>query len=73
MSELKEYLEEVFDLKRTCTIKFRSVDGGITTVKGHVVKMENISNRDIIETDAGLVIGTDQIIEINGRSFENIC
>ena len=73
MNALKDYLEELMDLKRVCTIKFRSVDGGVTTIKGHIVKMENVSGRDIIETDAGLVIGADQILEINGRRFENIC
>ena len=70
---LKDYLEELMDLKRTCTIKFRSVEGGVTTIKGHIVKMDNVSGRDIIETDAGFIIGADQILEVNGRNFENIC
>lgn len=61
------------DLKRAASITFRSVDGGISTVKGHIVKIETVSDRVIIETDAGMVIGADQILEINGRRFENIC
>ena len=61
------------DLKRTCTITFRAVDGGVSTIKGHIVKMETVSGRDIIETDAGLVIGADQVLEINGRRFSTIC
>jgi hypothetical protein len=73
MDALKEYLEELMDLKRSVSITFRAVDGGVSTVKGHIVKMETVSGRDIIETDAGLVIGADQILEINGRRFENIC
>ena len=73
MDARKEYLEELLDLKRTATITFRAVDGGVSTIKGHVVKLENVSGREIIETDAGLVIGADQILEINGRRFENIC
>ena len=73
MTTLKEYLEEMMDLKRDCTIKFRAVDGGVTTVKGHIIKVETISDRDIIETDAGFTIGADQILEINGRSYENNC
>ena len=73
MNTIKEYLEELMDLKRVATIKFRAVDGGITEVKGHIVKMETVSGRDIIETDAGMTVGADQILEINGRSFENIC
>ena len=73
MSTLNDYLEELMDLKRECTIKFRAVDGGVTTVKGHIVKMDTVSHRDMVETDAGFLIGTDQILEINGRSFENNC
>ena len=73
MDSLKEYLEELMDLKRVATISFRSVEGGISTVKGHIVKIETVSGRDIIETDAGMVIGADQIREVNGRRFENIC
>lgn len=73
MSAIKDYLEELMDLKRDCTIRFRSVDGGVSTTKGHIVKIETVSHRDMIETDSGLLIGADQILEINGRSFENIC
>ncbi|MBB1284001.1 hypothetical protein HRH25_06415 [Flavisolibacter sp. BT320] len=73
MDILKEYLEELLDLKRTATITFRDVDGAVATFKGHIVKLSEVSGREIIETDAGLVIGADQILEINGRRFENIC
>jgi hypothetical protein len=73
MDTLKDHLEELMDLKRSASITFRSVEGGVSTIKGHIVKMENVSGRDIIETDAGLLIGADQILEINGRRFENIC
>ena len=73
MDALKEYLEELMDLKRPASIMFRSVDGGVITVKGHVTKMDTVSGRLVIETDAGIIIGDDQILEINGRRFENIC
>ena len=70
---LKEYLEEQMDLKRTCTIKFRFVEGGITTLKGHIVKIDTVSGRDMIETDTGLIVGLDQIVEVNGKPSENYC
>lgn len=73
MDALKDYLEELLDLKRTASITFRTIEGGVSTIKGHIVKIDNVSGRDIIETDAGMVIGADQILEINGRRFENIC
>ena len=73
MNTIKEYLEEMMDLKQVATIKFRFVDGGITETKGHIVRLDSVSGRDMVETDTGLLIGIDQILEINGRSFENIC
>lgn len=73
MDDLKDYLEELMDLKRVASISFRTVEGGVSTIRGHIIKMETVSGRVIIETDAGLVIGADQIREVNGRRFENIC
>jgi len=73
MSNIKDFLEELMDLKRVVSIRFRGVDGGVSETKGHIVKMDGVSDRDMIETDSGLIIGVDQILEINGQSFENIC
>ena len=73
MDSFKAYLEEQMDLKRECSIRFRFVDGGISIIRGHIVKMENVSGREIIETDAGLVIGMDQILEVNDRKPVNYC
>lgn len=73
MESFKEYLEQLMDLKRPCTINFRDVQGAVTAVKGHIVKMEEVSDREIIETDAGFVIGLDQIISVNDRPQANYC
>jgi hypothetical protein len=73
MDSFKDYLEEQMDLKRPCTIKFKDVQGAIAVVKGHIVKMEEVSGREIIETDAGFAIGMDQIISVNDRPQENYC
>jgi hypothetical protein len=73
MDSFKEYLEEQMDLKRPCTIKFRSVQGGVSTIRAHIIKMDSVSGRDMIETDAGLLIGVDQLIEVNNRVPENYC
>jgi hypothetical protein len=45
MDLLKDYLEEQMDLKRTCSITFRAVDGGVSTVRGHIVKIDTVSGR----------------------------
>jgi len=73
MDSFKDYLEEQMDLKRPCTIKFKDVQGAIAVVKGHIVKMEEVSGRKIIETDAGFAIGMDQILSVNDRPLENYC
>ncbi len=73
MESFKDYLEEQMDLKRSCTIKFRDVQGAVTTIKGHIVKMDEVSDREIIENDAGFVIGMDQIIAVNDRPQTNYC
>lgn len=73
MVNFKEYLEEQMDLKRSCTIKFRDVQGAVTSIKGHIIKMDEVSGREIIETDAGFVIGMDQIISVNDRIQSNVC
>lgn len=73
MESFKEYLEEQMDIKRSCAIKFRDVQGAVTTIKGHIIKMEEVSGREIIETDAGFVIGMDQIISVNDRHQANYC
>ena len=73
MESFKEYLEAEMDLKRPCTIRFRDVQGAITTIQGRIIKMDEVSGREIIETDAGFVIGMDQIISVNNRHQENYC
>jgi hypothetical protein len=73
MDAFKEYLEQQMDLKRFCTIKFRDVQGAVSIIKAHIRKMEEVSGREIIETDAGIVIGMDQLIAVNDRVQENYC
>jgi hypothetical protein len=73
MANFKQYLEEQMDLKRTCTIKFRDVEGAVAVIKGHIVKMDEVSGREIIETDAGFTVGMDQIISVNDRPQANYC
>ena len=73
MDTFKEYLEEQMDLKRPCTIKFRSVDGGISIITARITDMSSVADRDMIDTDACIHIGLDQIISVNDRQYENLC
>jgi hypothetical protein len=72
-TSFKDFLEEQMDLKRPCTIKFRDVQGAVTQIKGRIMKMDEVSGREIIETDAGFTIGMDQVISVNDRPQENFC
>ena len=68
-----DYLEEIRDLKQVASISFRDVEGMLTVVRGRIVKIEEVSGREIIETDAGFVIGMDQIVAVNDRQQANYC
>ncbi len=73
LMELKHYLEKQMDLKKVCQIRFRDVQGAVTELRGHIVKMEEVSGREIIETDAGFVIGMDQLLEVDCIPAQNYC
>ena len=73
MQSFIDYLQEQVDLKRSCTIRFKDVQGAVSEIKARVIKMDEVSGRHMIETDAGFVIGVDQIISVNGRPQENYC
>ncbi|MGZ3839219.1 MAG: hypothetical protein ACXVMS_12840 [Flavisolibacter sp.] len=73
MDAFKEYIQEQMDLKRPCTIKFRSVEGGVSIIRAHIIDMSTVSERDMIETDAGFHIGLDQILQVNDRFPGNYC
>jgi hypothetical protein len=73
MKEIEAYLEELTDLKREATLKFRSVDGGVSIIRAHILKLEDVSGRKILETDAGLSIGVDQLIAVNDRPAGHFC
>lgn len=73
MDNFKAYLQEQMDLKRPCTITFRSVEGGVSTFKAHIIDMSTVAGRDMLETDAGFHIGLNQIVKVNDRVQENYC
>ena len=67
------YLEELRDLKKVCSITFTDVEGMLTVIRGRITKIEEVSGREIIETDAGLVVGMDQVVAVNDRQQANYC
>lgn len=68
-----DYLEELRDLKKVCSITFRDVEGMMNVIRARIVKIEEVSGREIIETDAGFVIGMDQMVAVNDRQQANYC
>lgn len=73
MSALKAYLETQMDLGRPCTIRFRTVEGAVSEVRAHVIGIETVSGREIMETDAGLHIGLDQVLQVNDQVAPDYC
>ncbi|MBA2746652.1 MAG: hypothetical protein H0U44_10535 [Flavisolibacter sp.] len=69
----REYLEEQMDMKRNCTIRFRDVEGGVATLKAHILDVKTEATREMIQTDAGIHIGIDQILQVNDRVADNYC
>jgi hypothetical protein len=73
MDPFTTYLQELADLKRPCTIRFRNVDGGVSEVRAHIISVESVAHREMIETDAGIHIGVDQIVSVNDRQRADYC
>ena len=71
--EFLGYLEEQMDLKTECTIKFRDVNGAVATIKAHIIDISSVAHRDMIETDAGIHIGVDQLVSVNDRPAAHYC
>lgn len=68
-----DYLQECADLNRLCHIRFVSVDGAVSEISVHLVRLYHEGNRQIIETDAGFSIGVDQLQAVNGRPAAYFC
>jgi len=45
----------------------------VSEIRAHIIKMDSVSGRDMIETDAGLTIGLDQIEAVNDQKPGNYC
>jgi hypothetical protein len=73
MEDRNQYLQQLADLKTTSGIRFRDVSGAVSEIRARIIRYDEVAGRGMIETDAGLTIGADQLIEVNGRQFENYC
>ena len=73
MEKFIEYLEEIVDLKKTCSIMFKSENGGVAAIQTRLYDI-NLDERDgYIKTAEGLKICISQLVEVNGRVAQNIC
>ena len=73
MNELKQYLEELMDERRLCTIRFRGENGGLSTIKARILELDERDGRDYLVTEDGLEISFEDLEEVNGRSFSGLC
>ena len=73
METIIDYLEELMDFQRTCTIRFAADNGGIASIRAKLSDVYNDNKEGYIKTTDGLTIKISQVVDINGRSFKNIC
>ena len=73
MQNFIEYLEELIDFKRNCSIKFRGDNGGIAMIQTRLLDIHMDGKGGYIQTDGGIRIDISQLIEVNGRLAQNIC
>ena len=73
MQEFIEYLEELVDFERNCSIKFRGDNGGIAVIQTRLRDIHIGDGEGYIKTADVLRINLNQLIDVNGRSAQNIC
>ena len=73
MESFIEYLEEIVDLKRSCSIRFRAENGGVAIIQTKLSDVNRSEEEDYIKTVDGLKINISQLVEVNGRVAQNIC
>jgi len=59
-------LEVLAGLRRECGIVYRAGDGGKAVIRDRIEDLYEEGGKTWIRTGAGLVIGVEDIIEVNG-------
>jgi len=73
MQDFIEYLEELADFERSCSIKFKGDNGGIAAIQARLRDVYLDDGESYIKTADGLKINISHLIEVNGRQAQNIC
>ena len=72
MRDLKNYLEELMDLRRTCTIRFRADNEAVTTLFTRITDLNEMDGKLRVRVEDGLEIKQEQIISVDGHYFEGL-
>ena len=73
MQNFIEYLEEMVDFERNCSIKFKGDNGGVATIHARLRDINLDDGQEYIKTADGLRINISQLMEVNGRQAQNNC
>ena len=73
MEDFIDYLQEIVDLKRSCSIRFKAENGGIANIQTKLSAINQGEGEDYIKTIDGLKINISQLVEVNGKFAQNIC
>ena len=73
MENFIEYLEEIVDRKKSCSIRFKADNGGIAIIQTKLTDIILDEEDAHIKTIDGLKINIGELVEVNGRLAQNIC
>ncbi len=73
MEKFIEYLEEIVDLKKSCSIRFKAENGGVASIETRLYDVNLDSNDGYVKTAEGLKIPLSHLVEVNGMRAQNIC
>jgi hypothetical protein len=68
-----EELEMLALESRSVEIVFRSGNGARTVVRDRIVGIYTLEGRECLRTAAGLVLGLDQLVDVDGRRASGAC
>ena len=65
---MKDYLQELMEMGRVCTIRFKADNGAISLIRDRISDLRKQDDADWVYLGSGVKIREDQILNVDGRS-----
>ncbi|HUQ96155.1 MAG TPA: hypothetical protein VM010_00715 [Chitinophagaceae bacterium] len=69
-AEVYEELKMIAATREVCTLQFRAINGGITTLETKLKDVFEDEDGPFLLTDKGVVLQLYQLVSINGKPLE---